>query len=227
MKLETKFDFDFRMTPWNERLSRISTYSGEYPANMSYEIARLHGAKVTGKIDGESVEGTGYFQKVCVQAPSPPWFWGMIHFSDGSYLDWFIPHISATMFKGNDKAWSWNDISEIALSRSALFHDAVSKRSEKFAKVEVRRERMADDLPKFFVRMRNGRCSIELVAQAACRAHFTFDQPSRGGLITHLTYNEYPLHITKIKIRNENGERGLENYDWIRGNAEHSWGLLF
>ncbi len=227
MRLETDFDINLRMKPWNERLSQLSNYSGEYPSGMSYEIARLHGTKVIGDIDGQKVEGTGYFQKVCVQAPSPPWFWGMIHLSDGSYIDWFIPHLSATMFKGDNEAWSWNDISEMALSRSALFHDMVSDRSERFARVEVRRERMPNDLPKFFVKMRNGRCSIELIAQAVCRANFTFDQPSRGGLITHLTYNEYPLHVTKLIIRNENGERELNDYDWIRGNAEHSWGLLF
>ena len=40
------------------------------------------------------MEGTAYFQKVTVQAPSVPWFWGMVHFDDGSYLDWFMPHLT-------------------------------------------------------------------------------------------------------------------------------------
>ena len=48
----------------------------------------------SGSVDGEKFEGTGYFQKVSVQAPTFPWFWGMLHFDDGSYLDWFMPHIS-------------------------------------------------------------------------------------------------------------------------------------
>ena len=70
--------------------------SASYTKNMGYEILRLHGALCKGKIGAEEVQGTAYFQKVCVQAPSPPWFWGMLHFDDGSYLDWFIPHLSPT-----------------------------------------------------------------------------------------------------------------------------------
>jgi len=227
LRLQADKDVNLRMKPWNERLSQVRTFSGEYPAQMGYDITRLHGTKVSGEIAGKEVKGTGYFQKVCVQAPSPPWFWGMLHLSDGSYIDWFLPHISPTMLKGDNRAWSWNDISEVALSKSALFHDAQSERSEKFAQLEVRRERMKNDLPRFFVKMYNGRCAIELVVEAVCRAHFTFDQPSRGGLVSHLTYNEYPLHVKSLKISNENGERGLSDYEWIRGNAEHSWGLLF
>ncbi|GIR00415.1 MAG: hypothetical protein CM15mP9_1180 [Methanobacteriota archaeon] len=57
------------------------------------------------------VSGTAYFQKVCVQAPSPPWFWGMLHFDDGSYIDWFVPHISPTLTAKDSRQWKKRDIS--------------------------------------------------------------------------------------------------------------------
>jgi hypothetical protein len=74
--------------------------------------------------------------------------------------------------------------------------------------------------------MWNGRTVIELTVQAIERAHWTFNQPTRGGLTSHLTYNEYPLKLEKLRIIDEHGIRKETDYEWARGNAEHSWGLL-
>jgi hypothetical protein len=74
--------------------------------------------------------------------------------------------------------------------------------------------------------MWNGKCEIKLEAHAVSRAHWTFDQPTRGGLTSHLTYNEYPLDVKKIAIIDKNGNRNRSDWTTIRGNAEHSWGLL-
>ncbi len=63
-------------------------------------------------------------------------------------------------------------------------------------------------------------------ARAVSRAHFRFDQPTRGGMVSHLTYNEYPLKVEKLIVEDEIGLRELKNWDWVMGNGEHSWGLL-
>jgi len=34
------------------------------------------------------------------------------------------------------------------------------------------------------------------------------------------------LKVISISITDESGVRKLSDYDWIRGNAEHSWGIL-
>ena len=54
----------------------------------------------------------------------------------------------------------------------------------------------------------------------------SFDQPTRAGMVSHLTYNEYPLELLRISILDEKGLRTKKDYSWIHGNAEHSWGLL-
>ena len=43
---------------------------------------------------------------------------------------------------------------------------------------------------------------------------------------SHLTYNEYPLDVVKLEIEDEQGVRTRKDWGVIRGNAEHSWGLL-
>ncbi len=62
--------------------------------------------------------------------------------------------------------------------------------------------------------------------KAVSRARWTFDQPTRGGLVSHLTYNEYPFEVQAIKIEDDSGVRNIEDYEWIHGNAEHAWGIL-
>ena len=154
------------LTPWNPAMSTARQANATYAANMGYDILRLHGTKVSGVIDGESVSGTAYFQKVCVQAPSVPWYWGMLHFSDGSYLDWFLPHASLTMLSRDARAWKKRDISHIALSQGGLFHDAQNKRSERFEIVSVKKEKQPNNLPHFDVQLQNGRTIIHISAQA-------------------------------------------------------------
>ncbi len=214
------------LTPWNPAMSTARQANATYAGNMGYDILRLHGTKVSGVIDGESVSGTAYFQKVCVQAPSVPWYWGMLHFSDGSYLDWFLPHASLTMLSRDSRAWKKRDISHIALSQGGLFHDAQNKRSERFEIVSVKKEKQSNNLPHFDVQLQNGRTSIHISAQAVERAHWDFHQPTRGGVWSHLTYNEYPLIVKKLRIEDEFGVRVKSDYEWLRGNAEHSWGFL-
>ena len=117
-------------------------------------------------------------------------------------------------------------MTHVAVSQGGLFHDAQNGRSERFKRVTVEKDRQANNLPRFFVHLKNGRTSIRLIVRAVARAYWDFHQPTRGGIWSHLTYNEYPLEVESLTIEDEHGIRQESMYDWIRGNAEHSWGLL-
>lgn len=225
------------LTPWNPAMSVARPSTATYAAGMGYDILRVHGTRVTGTVGDRDVQGTAYFQKVCVQAPSPPWYWGVLHFEDGSYIDWFLPHLAPTLAARDARPWKKRDIRHIALSQGGLFHDAKHQRTERFGKVEVVKvaSPMSEGdhghspdapLPRFTVHLLNGRTSIKLEVQAVERAHWHFDQPTRGGLWSHLTYNEYPLELKRLEIVDEFGVRTRKDYGWVRGNAEHAWGML-
>ena len=178
------------LTPWNPAMSVARPSTATYAAGMGYDILRVHGTKVAGTVDGEAVSGTAYFQKVCVQAPSPPWYWGVLHFEDGSYMDWFLPHLSPTMTARTPRPWKKRDIRHIGLSQGGLFHDAKHQRTERFARVKVEKsvskrtegphgQHPGAPLPVFNVHMWNGRTSIKLTVEAVERAHWHFDPPAR------------------------------------------------
>ena len=81
--------------------------------------------------------------------------------------------------------------------------------------------------PGFKIEMWTESVHINLDAVAIDRAHWAFEQPTIGGLVSNFfTYNEYPLKLISLSITDESGVRKLSDYDWIRGNAEHSWGIL-
>ena len=227
LRLDTEYgDFDLEMTHWNDAMSSMKVAQADYGLGLGYGISRLHGALCSGTISGKQTKGTAYFQKVCVQAPSPPWFWGMLHFDDGSYIDWFLPHISPTITAKDSRQWKNRDFTHYPLSMGGLFHDADRKRSQKFSELRVERTCSKDGLPIFHVHMWNGLTEIRIEAKSVTRAHWTFEQPTRGGMKSHLTYNEYPLEVTKLEIDDELGIRNRKDWGIIRGNAEHSWGLL-
>ena len=228
--------FDLKITPWTKAASSAAYSNNVFGNDMGYDIIRLHACRCQGEIDGRQVQGSAYFQKVTVQAPSIPWFWGFLHFSDGTYLDWFIPHISFSMTARDERAWKLRDVARVPLRTAGLFHDEKRGRSEKFERCEV--ELISPDgdevtydshgsiLPRFKIRVWNGRTQIGLQVKAANRAHWTFNQPTRAGLVSHLTYNEYPLEVESLTILDERGIRTLDDFEWVHGNAEHAWGLL-
>ncbi len=228
--------FKAELTPWWGPPSKLTYKNNVFFSDMGYDILRIQGTKASIKIDNEDFEGTGYFQKVSVQAPTLPWFWGMLHFDDGSYLDWFMPHLSFSCLNMDDKPWKLRDIFRNPKIGSGIFHDANRDKTEEFKNCEVEliepvnKEILTDNdgnkLPKFRVRLWNETTKISLEVRAASRAKWTFDQPTRAGMVSHLTYNEYPLELLRISISDEQGLRTKNDYSWIHGNAEHSWGLL-
>ena len=228
--------FKAELTPWWGPPSKLTYKNNVFFSDMGYDILRIKGTKASIKIDNEDFEGTGYLQKVSVQAPTSPWFWGMLHFDDGSYLDWFMPHLSFSCLNMDDKPWKLRDIFRNPKIGSGIFHDANRDKTEEFKNCEVEliepvnEEILTDNdgnkLPKFRVRLWNETTKISLEVRAASRAKWTFDQPTRAGMVSHLTYNEYPLELLRISISDEQGLRTKNDYSWIHGNAEHSWGLL-
>lgn len=226
--------FAAHLTPWWGPPSELTYRNNEVALGMGYDILRLQGMKSRLVVDDEEYEGTAYFQKVTVQAPSIPWFWGMMHFDDGSYLDWFMPHLTPLSTAKDDTPWRKRDTFRRPLRAAGVFHDRVRGRTEDFENCEVElsesnsgmRDSQGHLLPEFHVRVWNDRTRISLDIRAANRARWTFDQPTRGGMVSHLTYNEYPLEVEHIEIQDEGGRRTLEDYGWIHGNAEHSWGFL-
>ena len=218
--------------PWTPVTSVLRPATRAYPGGMGYEIHCLHGATASGRIEGEQVRGTAYLQRVLVQAPTVPWYWGLIHGENGLYLDWFVPHLGPIATRRHSRPWPRRTRPFAELFVAALLHDPRRGRTEHLTRVNLdwgigpERDHDGTPLPALRLLASNGRTEVSLAASAVSRAHWTFDQPTRAGMVSHLTYNEYPLHVHELSVRDEQGMRTNEDFGWLAGNAEHSWGLL-
>lgn len=228
--------FEAELTPWWGPPSELTYRNNVYFLGMGYDILRLQATKCKLVVDGEEMEGTGYFQKVTVQAPSFPWFWGMLHFDDGSYLDWFMPHVSPMWTVTDEKPWRLRDVFRTPNIGTGVFHDRKGGKTHSFDNCEVKlsmptgKDALLDDdgnpLPRFNVKVWNDQSSVTIQVRAASRAKWVFDQPTRASWVSHLTYNEYPLEVESIRVEDGSEVRTLDDYQWIHGNAEHAWGVL-
>ena len=45
-------------------------------------------------------------------------------------------------------------------------------------------------------------------------------------MVSHLTYNEYPLEVESLTILDEKGVRTLDDFEWVHGNGRARMGVV-
>ncbi|MFP3872373.1 MAG: hypothetical protein ACOCTR_02935 [Candidatus Natronoplasma sp.] len=222
-------DFHLEMTPWNDYLQKHRFNDQSFIGKYGYNIMKIYGMKLSGRIDGESVQGSSYFQRVQVNAPATPWYWGIVHCEDESFLHYFNPFIGPQMFRSKQKQTSRLDWGDIRLSRSIRFYHRGSDREFKFGTkhVDISHE-IRDDLPVFMVEGEDQDKEISFKLSAYSRANWRFQEKRRFGMRNVFYYNEYPAELLDFEFRLKDGSLTVTKSDLGRtyGNFEHSWGKL-
>jgi len=220
-----KWDFHFEMTPWGH-LSEPVYKDNSYFKNYGYNIYRIYGMKMKGRLFDEQFCGTAYFQKLMVNAPALPWMWTVVHSSEGHYLDYFQPHVGLTMRKRTDTAPSWLDWYNVRLSRPILFIDGKTKEKHKFKRSSVK-WKYNGGLPTFYLEGRSGKKKISIELECYSRAYWRFEQPFFGNRNNVFFYNEYPAKLNKLTVKGEGLDYTEEDMGIVNANCEHSWGWLW
>ena len=176
-------------------------------SNHGYSLLRLNHGKLTGKLFGEEVTGTAYFQRVFVNTPVVlPWFWGIFHFENGGVLTYFNPH-----FMGK------------SIRKDVSFFDGTN--FHKFKDITVKR--VEGEHPIFKVSALCGDKRIMFTVKSYSHSDWTFQSTPLNLINTKLVYNEYPAVIEDLNFTQADGksitskELGM---GW--GNAEHTTGIL-
>ncbi|MBS3815933.1 MAG: hypothetical protein KGY76_00020 [Candidatus Thermoplasmatota archaeon] len=221
-------DFIFELTPFNDYLSEHRYNEKRYTDDYGYNIMKIYGMKLNGKIDGENVEGTAYFQRVCVDAPATPWYWAVVHGEDGSFLQYFNPFIGPQMFRTKKDEKSLLEWGDFSLSESILFYHEGTDKEYKFKSLDIQKE-LESGLPTFYVTGQEDGKKISIRLKAYSRAYWRFQQKRRFGMKQVFYYNEYPAEITDFSFESVEDSLKLEKEDIgeMYGNFEHSWGKLF
>ena len=222
-------DIRLEVSPWTDYLSQVVPTGKTYLYHLGYRMHKVRGARVRGSVEvmghREEVEGTAYFQKVRINSPTSPWYWGVFHTRNGSYLDYFLPHLGPPSLRRTASHRSPFDWGELPLSRSFQFYEADTGEMHKIRGVRMTK-RYVEELPLFrLVGEANGK-SIDLETTAYARAYWEIRQPFLGPITNVLYYNEYPANVTAFEFRDHGRRVSLEDLGPIVGNCEHAWGLV-
>lgn len=225
----SEIKIEMKMTHWSPFMSVIEPTGKQYLANLGYEMHKIRGCKVSGEIEIEgnrsAEDGTAYFQKVRINSPTSPWYWGVFHTQDGCYVDYFMPHIGPPAFRRSLDHRSRLDWGEWPLSRSWQFYDSSDEKLFKIKNIQMSRT-YENDLPIFRLRGREGDRSIEMVMKAYSRAYWKVKQPFLRLFCSYLYYNEYPVNVVQFDFKCGSEKRTLSDLGSFVGNCEHSWGMI-
>lgn len=222
-------DFRLVMTPWNKYLQEHRFKENHYTKKYSYNILKIYGMKLHGTIDGRKIKGSAYFQRVNVNAPAMPWYWGLVHCESGSFMHYFRPFIGPQMFRCKSKARSKLDWGDITLSKSLHFYHKETDTEYEFEKKDISvKHTFRNQQPVFYIHGEDNDKLFHLELEAYSRAHWRFQQRRKLGMRSILYYNEYPASVKDFLFQTKDGSLKVRKKDLGRthANFEHSWGKL-
>jgi len=201
-------DFEFIAEAGNKHeftkpLYQTSTYVG----NKGYVIMKLNHLDLIGKVKNDPIKGSAYFQRVFINSLLPSWYWGLVHFENGSVLTYFKPYFLGKSIK--------KDIS---------FFDG--KKMHDFANIKLKK--IGKDIPTFIVSGKNESEEIKFTLNSYSHSSWSFKKKSLGLVPVKLVYNEYPAVVSDFELKNKKtGEKiDLEDLGSSVGNAEHGTGFM-
>ncbi len=206
VKIGDRFDFTVEGSS-KHKFNQPTYFKDKVILDYSYSLLRHNILKLKGVVDGQTVSGTGYFQRVSVNAPIPPWYWGVFHFEKGGVLTYFKPHIMDFELRG--------DIHFFDGVKMHVFYD-----------MEVKCDK--SDTPTFTVSGKNDSERISFNVASYSHSSWTFKSKPLNLLKTKLVYNEYPSKITDLELTSPDGKTILSFKDLGEsiGNSELSEGVL-
>ena len=181
-------------------------------AKFNFKFFGISHLDLAGKINGETIEGSAYLQKVQVNARSIPWLWGIAHFENSQALGYFFPYLGTALLNKSDKCRF--DQVKLQLKHDISFFDG--KETHEFSNAKIK-QIQGGETPSWEVSEGN---KIKFTVETYSHACWRFEEKKLLRNVLH--YNEYPMRITEFKM----GDLTLDDLGKSMGNAEHTWGRL-
>jgi hypothetical protein len=220
---------ELSMQRWNDFMSQLVPTGRNFIGNMGYSMLKYRGLSSSGKIRVGEIEtpvnGRSYFQNVRISSITPCWYWATVQWDNGSYLQYFLPHVGLPMLRHSISHKSLLDWGERVVSRSLNFYDAEEEKEYFMHDIRVTK-RYENDLPIFTVKSFSdeGELNIEMATYARCC--WNISQPLIGPIWHGIFYNEYPAKVTQFEFRSGARRVSNENFGKSYCNCEHTWGTV-
>jgi len=198
---------EFEATLLNDTNKFVSPWEkGHKCFGLGYDMIGINKLKLKASIDGEFSEGSAYFQKVLLNGPAVPWYWGIFHFKGSACLSYFNPYLLGKSIK--------KDVS---------FYDG--KTLHRFNNITIKK--LKNPLPAFHIMAESKEKKIEFLVETYSKTIWEFKKKKFGIIPLNFNYRQYPARITKFRFTAPNTNITLSDLGYGIGNAEHSTGVLW
>ncbi|MFA6213984.1 MAG: hypothetical protein WC717_01780 [Candidatus Micrarchaeia archaeon] len=200
------------------------------PAGMRIDGTRIETLELSGteSHNGKkrALSGTAYFQKILLAAPPPQWYWGLYHFSDGSFFTYMVPYAGRATLA--DNAWEGARLKKpsFPVKQDVFLYHAPSKRVFEGSRLEVA-PRQIGKSEMWMHALSGGGKDFALTATARAYSHACWSFRKKIGSLparSNFRYNEYPSVLESLKLTTSAGETITLKNGW--GNMENSWGFI-
>ena len=176
---------------------------------FSYDIFKINRVP----FESNAGRGTAYFQRVRINAPVPPWYWGLYHFEGGGAVHYYQPHLGASALTNKPGGGAF------PVKKHFQFWDGRRLFDNRACSVR----RVGGGNPAFIVESDGAAGKAKMLVESYSHACWAF----RKGRLNRLDYNEYPALVKEFSFRNASGKWALDDLGQGRGNSEHATGFLW
>lgn len=175
----------------------------------------------------EELEGVGYFQRVLMNIPMPPWKWVYSIFEDGSIFSAFMIYAGLHNFRRDHFLYKdSNERRVFHFNPTAYFYDANTNETILFDTATVIPKSNGSDHPDFYFKVSNKKGDqLKLFAKTHNHAQFLLDRRIFKYMWqTKFIYNEYQYEVTKMIGRINGNMIDKSTHGRLWGNIEYVWG---
>lgn len=177
----------------------------------------------------ETLQGVGFFQRVCLNVPVFPWKWIWAIFPDQSIFTAYLPYVGLNLFRKGYRFFKSNRLEQasLAIKPSAHWMPPGAAAPLRFDHVSATPVLSRGPYPQFDVRAtRANGDAISFTAAPYGLSRFYIDRPVLGGRIeTHWNYNEFMFRMENLDGRLLGRPLARETLGQAFGSFEYTYGL--
>ncbi|MFO7662855.1 MAG: hypothetical protein R6X18_09705 [Chloroflexota bacterium] len=177
----------------------------------------------------ETLQGVGFFQRVCLNVPVFPWKWIWAVFPDQSLFTAYVPYLGLNLFRKGYHFFHSNRLEQttIPIVQSAKWISPGSTEPIHFNRISATPILGQGPHPLFTIKATNQQGDhISFTAVPYGLSRFYIDRPILGRLVeSHWNYNEYMFRMESL-IGSINGQTVTrETRGQAFGSLEYAYGL--
>lgn len=177
----------------------------------------------------ETLQGVGFFQRVCLNVPVFPWKWIWAVFPDQSIFTAYLPYVGLNLFRKGYRFFQNNRLERASLPIKPSAHWLPTGSAEpiRFDRVSAAPLLGRGPYPHFGVTAsRDSGDAVAFTAVPYGLSRFYIDRPVLSGRVeTHWNYNEFMFRMEDLKGRMLGRPLSRDTMGQAFGSFEYTYGL--